>query len=290
MDYLLHIMVMVSIFAILATSLDLVAGHTGLMSVAHAAFAGIGAYVFALITLHFRVPFGVGIAAAGLVAAMASLAVSIPSSRVQGDYFVITTFAFQLVMSSVFTNWTAVTRGPLGITGIPGTTLIGKSLQSPAHFLPLALFISVICCAIVWRLTASPFGRVLQAIREDEGFAQAMGKNTTQFKVIGLAVSSCLAGVSGGLYAQYTTYIDPTSFGLSDSILILSMVIIGGAGSRWGPLFGALLLVVFPEVLRSVGVPGWVAANIRQISYGTALVVLMVIRPRGVFGRYECGR
>lgn len=289
MDYLCHILVMVSIFAILAASLDLAAGQTGLLSVAHAAFAGVGGYTFALLTLHLRVPSGVGIVAAGLVSAVISLAVSLPSSRLRGDYFVITTFAFQLVVSSALNNWNSFTRGPLGIAGIPRTSVFGLSLHSPVHFLPLALCLASISCAIVWRLGASPFGRVLRAIREDEDLAQAMGKNSLRFKIVGFALSAGLAGVAGSIYAQFTTYIDPTSFGVGDSILILSMVIIGGSDSRWGPLVGAGVLVAFPEVLRLFGVPGWVAANVRQLAYGTALILVMMIRPRGLVGRYRCG-
>ncbi|MFZ1221102.1 MAG: branched-chain amino acid ABC transporter permease, partial [Chthoniobacterales bacterium] len=140
---------------------------------------------------------------------------------------------------------------------------------------------------VVYLLTSAPFGRVLHAIREDELFAKAHGKNILYFKVTAFATSAALAALAGSLYAHYITYIDPTSFTVVESILIISMVIIGGAGSFWGPLVGALVLVTLPEALRFVGLPSAAAANLRQIIYGTLLVVMMMFRPRGLIGKYS---
>ena len=127
---------------------------------------------------------------------------------------------------------------------------------------------------------------MLHAIREDEVFAKAHGKNTLYFKVTAFAVSAALAAMAGSLYAHYITYIDPTSFTVMESILIISMVIIGGAGSTWGPLVGAFVLVTLPEALRFIGLPSAVAANLRQIIYGSLLVIMMMFRPRGLVGKY----
>jgi len=126
----------------------------------------------------------------------------------------------------------------------------------------------------------------MHALREDEVFAQSLGKNTVRFKVVTFALSTALAASAGSLYAHYITYIDPTSFTVMESILIISMVIIGGAGSLWGPLVGAVVLVTLPEALRFVGLPSAVAANLRQIIYGSLLVVMMMFRPRGLVGKY----
>ncbi|MEK7676048.1 MAG: branched-chain amino acid ABC transporter permease [Verrucomicrobiota bacterium] len=139
---------------------------------------------------------------------------------------------------------------------------------------------------MVWRITSSPFGRVLHAIREDDVFAKAHGKNTLYFKVTAFAGSAALAAMAGSLYAHYITYIDPTSFTVMESILIISMVIIGGAGSLWGPLVGAIVLMTLPEALRFIGLPSAVAANLRQIIYGSLLVITMMFRPRGLVGKY----
>lgn len=290
MNYICHIVTMIGIYSILAVSLDLLAGRTGLLSIAHAAFYGIGAYTSALLAVHFHVPFVVAIVGAMAVGAAVSLLVSVPSLRLLGDYFVIATFGFGMIVFSIFNNWMDVTGGPLGIPGIPQPTILGWTIDNNAKFSFVAVIFAAFAYLAVGLIVASPFGRVLHAIREDEIFAQACGKNPLRFKVIALAVSSALAAMAGGLYAHYITYIDPTSFTIMDSILMLSMIIVGGAGSMWGPLVGAVLLVTLPEALRFLGLPTVAAANLRQVIYGVLLVVLMMTRPQGLVGRYGFGR
>lgn len=286
MEYVLHILILVAIYITLAVSLDLLAGRMGLLSVAQAAFYGLGAYTSALLAVQFGVPFFVGVLAGMTVAVMISFVVSLPSLRLHDDYFVIATFGFQMILFSIFNNWMNLTRGPLGIPGIPQPVIFGWHVTSHLDFLILAAAFACFAYFVVYRLTSSPFGRVLHAIREDEVFAEAHGKNTLYFKVTAFAVSAALAASSGSLYASYITYIDPTSFTVMESILIISMVIIGGAGSLWGPLIGAFVLVTLPEALRFVGLPDSVAANLRQIIYGSLLVIMMMFRPRGLVGKY----
>jgi branched-chain amino acid transport system permease protein len=225
-----------------------------------------------------------------VVACFVSFVVSLPSLRLHDDYFVIATFGFQMILFSIFNNWMDLTRGPLGIPGIPQPVIFGWHVSSHWDFLVLSAIFAYFAYFVVTRLSSSPFGRVLHAIREDEVFAQALGKNTLGFKVTAFAVSAALAASAGSLYAHYITYIDPTSFTVMESILVISMVIIGGAGSPWGPLIGAVVLVTLPEALRFVGLPSSVAANLRQIFYGTLLVVMMMVRPRGLVGHYGFGR
>lgn len=290
MEYLLHILVLVGIYTVLAVSLDLLAGHTGFLSIAHAAFYGLGAYTSALLAIHLGAAFLAGIFAGMAVAVLISFVLSLPSLRLHGDYFVIATFGFQMILFSIFNNWMEVTRGPLGIPGIPKPMILGWTIRSHVGFVVLAAVLAICAHFMVGLLTRSPFGRVLYAIREDEVFTQAIGKNTLWFKVATFAVSAALAASAGSLYAHYITYIDPTSFTVMESILVLSMVIIGGAGSRWGPLIGAVILVTLPEALRFVGLPSSVAANLRQIIYGALLVIMMMVRPRGLVGKYGFGR
>jgi len=287
MSYGLHMLVLAAIYSVLAISLDLLAGHTGLLSLAHAAFYGLGAYTSALLTLHGGLPFLASVFVGMGVAGLISLAVSLPSLRLHDDYFVITTFGFQMILFSVFNNWIDLTHGPLGIPGIPQPLVLGWHVDSNVDFVVLGIAFTAIAYLIVYLLTSAPFGRVLHAIREDEVFAKAHGKNTLYFKVAAFAVSAALAAMAGSLYAHYITYIDPTSFTVMESILIISMVIIGGAGSSWGPLVGALVLVMLPEALRFIGLPSPVAANLRQIIYGALLVVMMMFRPRGLMGKYS---
>ncbi|OHE77156.1 MAG: branched-chain amino acid ABC transporter permease [Verrucomicrobia bacterium GWF2_62_7] len=257
---------------------------------AHAAFYGLGAYTSALMAAHWSGGFLVGVLAGMLIAAAVSFIVSLPSLRLHDDYFVIATFGFQMILFSIFNNWMDLTRGPLGIPGIPQPVIFGCKVDSHWEFLLLSALFACFAYFAVYLLTSSPFGRVLHAIREDEVFAQALGKNTLRFKVTAFAVSAALAAMAGSLYAHYITYIDPTSFTVMESILVISMVIIGGAGSLWGPLVGAVVLVTLPEALRFVGLPSSVAANLRQIIYGALLVVMMMVRPKGLVGRYGFGR
>jgi len=290
MEYIFHIFILVCIFSILTFSLDLLMGHAGILSITQAAFYGLGAYASALLVVCLKFPFLAGVLVGMVAAALMSLVVSLPSLRLHDDYFVIATFGFQMILFSVFNNWMAVTRGPLGIPGIPPPSIFGWAITSKIAYLILTACFAALAYAVVWRLTSSPFGRVLHAIREDEVFARSLGKNVLRFKVVAFAVSAALAAAAGSLYAHYVTFIDPTSFTVMESILIISMVIIGGAGSRWGPLVGALVVVTLPELLRFVGLPSAVAANLRQIIYGLLLVLMMLLRPRGLVGKYDFGR
>ncbi len=290
MDYLLHVLILMMIYAILAISLDLIAGHAGLLSICHAAFWGIGAYTTAILSVDFGASFWVCIVTGMLLASAVSLVVALPSVRLADDYFVIATFGFQMIVFAFFNNMSSLTRGPLGIPGIPAPTLFGWTLESQGAHLCLAGLGAVFAHAVVWRLSSSPFGRVLHAIREDELFVASVGKNTLVLKLKTFAVGAGLAAMAGSLYAHYITYIDPAGFTIVESIFLLSMVIVGGAGSRWGPTIGVLVLVGLPEALRFLGLPASVAANIRQIAYGGLLVVMMLMRPQGLLGQYALTR
>ncbi len=286
MEYFLHILILVGIYTVLAVSLDLLAGHTGFLSMTHAALCGLGAYASALLAVCLGATFVVGVLVGMVVAVMASFIVSLPSLRLHGDYFLIATFGFQMILFGVLNNWIDLTHGPLGIPGIPQPVIFGWHVESNAEFLVLAVASATFAYFVVYLITSSPMGRVLHAIREDEVLAKAYGKNTSYFKITAFAVSAMLAAMAGSLYAHYITYIDPTSFTVMESILIISMVIIGGAGSLWGPLVGAFVLVGLPEALRFVGLPSAAAANLRQIIYGALLVLMMMFRPRGLVGKY----
>jgi len=287
MEYLLHILILIGIYAILSVSLNLIAGYTGLISIAHAAFYGVGAYVAALMALKLHSPFLINVVCAVILSGFLGVLVGIPSLRIRGDYFVIATFAFQVITFSVLNNWVSFTGGPMGLPGIPQPTLFGLTISSHIGFL---LMMGLLCAITLWvthQLVKSPFGRVLKAIREDEVFAQAVGKNVAAYKVIVFVISAGTASVAGVMYAYYISFIDPTSFTVMESIFILSIVIMGGAGSFWGPVVGAVLLVTMPEVLRFVGMPSAIAANMRQIIYGGLLVAFMMWRPQGLMGRYS---
>jgi branched-chain amino acid transport system permease protein len=289
MNYFLHVLSLIGIFSICAAGANIVTGYAGLVSIAQAAFFGIGAYTAALMAIDLNAPFSFGLVAGIVTAAVAAMLLAALCLRLGHDYFVIATIGFQLIVWSVLNNWQSVTRGAFGIPGIPPVSFMGFAIRSQWA---VTLFILVCAAVVFWvchRLVNSPYGRVMKSIREDELFAQAHGKNTLSFKISAFGVCGALAGVAGCLYAHFSTFIDPTSFTISESVFILSIVIIGGAGTVWAPAVGAVVLVALPEVLRFVGLPGVVAANVRQILYGTLLLVMLMVRPRGLIGKYNLG-
>jgi branched-chain amino acid transport system permease protein len=287
MEYLLHILIIINIYIIVGLSLNLIAGYSGLLSVSHAGFYGIGAYAAALLALNLHVSFLVGIAAGIVVATMVGLAIGYPSLRFRGDFFVIATLGFQMILFDVMNNWMGLTNGPLGLPGIPQPVIFGFQITSHISFFILTFVFAIAVYFICRRLVNSPFGNVLRGMREDEVFALSLGKNVNLYKVMIFAVGSGLVAVSGALYAYYISFIDPTSFTVAESIFMLSIVIVGGSGRLGGSIIGAIILVTLPELLRFIGLPNAVAANLRQIFYGGLLVAFMMFRPKGIWGEFS---
>jgi branched-chain amino acid transport system permease protein len=290
MEYILHILILIGIYAILSVSLNLLVGYTGILSIAHAAFYGVGAYVAALMALRLQSPFLLNIFLAVIAAAVLGFVIGVPSLRIKDDYFVIATFAFQIITFSILNNLVDFTGGPLGLPGIPQPVIFGFTVSTHLEFLILVLLLGSLTFWISDKIVKSPFGRLLKAIREDEVFSQSLGKNVFAVKVKVFIVSGALASVAGVIYATYITYIDPTSFTVMESIFIISIVIIGGAGNIKGSIIGSAVLVALPEILRFIGLPNSIAANIRQILYGGLLIIFMIWRPKGFVGEYGFGK
>lgn len=290
MDYVLHILILVAIYGILATSLNLVVGYTGLLSLCQAAFYGLGAYTSALTGIYLNVPFIGGVLMASAVAGGFSIVVSLATSRLRDDFFAIATFGFQFIIWNLFNNWIALTRGPMGVPGVSRPEIFGYALEGPLPYLFLTVIFLLVAQVVSFRIVNSPFGQVLVSIREDESLAEMLGKPLAGFKVKIIAVSAIMAGVAGSVYAHYVTYVSPASFTVMESILILSMVIIGGTGSMRGPLLGAMVLITLPEILRFLGMPSDLAANMRQVLYGGSLVAIALYRPQGLMGTYRFSR
>lgn len=290
MQYILHIVILVGIYAILAASLNLTVGYLGLLSIAHATFYGVGAYTAALMALTLDSSFLVNLLCAMVVSGSIGAVVAIPSLRIRDDYFVIATLAFQVIAFSILNNWVSFTGGPMGLPGIPQPIIFRWEVNSHGDYLLLVMILAAIVLWACHRIVHSPFGRVLMSIREDETFTLAAGKNVAAYKVLVFVLGAAMASVAGVIYAHYISFIDPTSFTVMESIFIISIVIIGGAGSFWGPVVGAIVLVTLPEILRFIGLPSSVAANIRQILYGGLLVLFMMLRPQGLMGKYAFGR
>ena len=283
--YIAHYLVMVGIYTILAVSLNLLVGYAGIFSLAHAAVYGIGAYASAITALKLGLGFWGGLVVAAVAGACAAALVGIPSLRVAGDYYIVASFGLQVVILTVFMNWTDLTNGHAGLAGIPRPRVFGLVIDNPFKYVVLALVLATLTYAVCHRLTNSAFGRTLRAVREDEIAAQATGKNVVLVKIVITTISSALGALGGSLYAHYITYINPSSFTLEESIFITSLVILGGTERLAGPVVGAFILLAVPEALKFLAIPDTVAAPMRQILYGGLLVLFMFVRPEGILGR-----
>jgi branched-chain amino acid transport system permease protein len=276
MDYLLHIFIMILFYVMLAQSLTLTSSYCGLVSLAHAGFYGIGAYTSAILSVNYNFPFFATLPLSMICSGLMAVFVSIIALRTVEDYFVIITIGIQVVVFSIMNNWTHLTNGPLGITNIPDISLMGFAFNNKISFLLLTLFFTLIVFFIIRNITKSPFGRILIALGEDEIFTKSLGKKVYQSKVISFTIGAMLAAIPGVLYAHYISYIDPTSFTVNESIFILSIVIIGGMRNLGGIFIATAFLVLLPEILRFIGLPSNIAANLRQIIYGIILVVIIL--------------
>jgi branched-chain amino acid transport system permease protein len=192
-----------------------------------------------------------------------------------------------MIAYSISNNWVSVTRGPLGLPGIPTFSIFDFYLSETWSYLLLVIFFVFLTYFIIRRIVNSPFGRILNGIREDEIATLAMGKDVNRQKILVFVISAFFAGIAGSLYAHYITFIDPSSFTVMESIIILLMVVFGGMGSLSGSFVGASTLVIFPEVLSFLNVPTPIAAPLRQMIYGLLLVILMLKRPQGILGKYK---
>lgn len=266
----------------LAQSLSLSAGLTGLVSLGHAGFYGIGAYTTAILSEQLQLPFWLNLPIAILVCFTISLGCSLISLRTVDDYFIICTLGIQIIIFTVLNNWSTLTKGPAGISGIPQISLFGSALDSKISFLILSACLMLIIWYVLNNLFNSAFGKALLAINEDEVYAASIGKNVYKSKVISYAISASFAAIPGVLYAHYVSFIDPTSFTVSESIFILSIVIIGGMGNLRGSFLASAFMILLPELLRFMGMPSNVAANMRQIIYGALLVLVMINRKRSL--------
>ena len=287
MEYLIHIAILVCIYGMLGLSLNLIVGEMGLLSVTQAAFYGIGAYATALLLVNTEIGFFLAAVLGILMAGVVALGIGVILSRFSGDFYSLGHFGFNVIVWSVFLNWQSLTQGPLGIPGIPRPILLGFQFSENIYFLVLVLLTLALVYGICVFITRSSFGRVLHAIREDEQAISVFGYSTTYYKLVTLVISAMLAALAGSLFASYITFIDPSSFSLSESIFILAIVILGGLSSSRGAMLGALFLVVLPEILRFAGFPSDVAAQMRQVIYGLILILLMMYRPRGFLGEYR---
>lgn len=277
--YYLHLSILALIWVIASQGQNLIQGYTGYVSIVQAGFIGIGAYSTALMGLHYNLPVWLTILLAPFVTAVFALGVGYPSLRVKGHYFAIVTLAFNLVIFIVLMNFTELTQGEAGITGIPkpGGTDGPFNWQDRETYYYFVLIVAILMTGLAALIVRSRIGRILVAIRQNEDLVGAIGIAAWKYKLFAFVISAMFAGLAGAIYAHYQSFINPEIFGVAQSLDAILAVIIGGSGTIAGPVIGAFFVVFLPEYLRF-------ADSFRLIIYGLVLVLATIFMPRGIVG------
>jgi branched-chain amino acid transport system permease protein len=270
-----------AINVMLAISLDFILGYAGQLNLGHSAFYGIGAYVSTLLVMRLGMPFWPAFAIGMVLAGAAGMALSLFAVRLRGHYLAIASLGFAVIVHQVLLNWINVTQGPLGIYAIkppPAIALPGLPVidfGDSANLFYLFAGFALLSYLLLDQLVRSPIGETLTAIREDEVSAASLGINCTLWKVFAFGVGSAIAGAAGAFYASFVGTLVPDAFIITESFTILAMVIVGGMGTLIGPVWGAILLTVLPELLRGFG-------DFRLVLYGLALTLVVLFMPGGM--------
>ncbi len=282
-QYSLHILIASGLAVILASSFNVVTGFTGQPVFGMAAFYAVGAYTSALLATRLHWSFWASLPVAGLAAGVTGLVIGLPSLRLKKFFLAITTIAFGEVVRLLLLNWVPVTRGPMGITGIPAPTPIRIPVVGPImfnskvayYYLTLTLVIVVVLS--IRSIINSPVGRAFIATRDDEDAAQTCGIDTRYYKMLSFTLAATFSGLAGALYAHYFRYISPNSFGFTESAMAVTTALVGGLGTIAGPIVGGLLLTAIPEYLRAL-------SDYRLIIYGGTLLLTLAFWPHGIVG------
>jgi len=272
-QYYVHIFVLAMLYAILALGLSVVVGFTGLLDLGYVAFYAVGAYSYAILSVWIDLPFGIGILVGGTLAASAGIILGFPTIRARGDYLALVTLGFGEAIRLLLRNWDGLTNGPRGIRGIHRPSIFGFVASQPIHFYYIILLFGIVTIWFVHRLKASPFGQRFIAIRDDENAAEAIGINPAKMKLYAFAIGAFFAGVMGTFFAGWQQFVSPESFSLLESIIILSMVILGGMGNIPGTIIAAIFLVLLPEFLRGF-------LEYRMLIYGIIFVVVVIFQEK----------
>jgi len=277
--YYLHLSILALIWVIGAQGQNLIQGYTGYVSIVQAGFIGIGAYSTALLGIHYDLPVWLTILLAPVITALFAVGVGYPSLRVKGHYFAIVTLAFNLVIFIVLMNFTELTEGEAGITGIPkpGSPDGWFNWRDRETYYYFVLIVAALMTGLAALIVRSRIGRILIAIRQNEDLVGAIGISAWKYKLFAFVTSAMFAGLAGAIYAHYQSFINPEIFGVAQSLDAILAVIIGGSGTIAGPVIGAFFVVFLPEYLRF-------ADSFRRIIYGLVLVLATIFMPRGIVG------
>lgn len=279
-DYILTLCILSGIYAIAVMGLGILLGFTGQMSLAQAAFFGIGAYTSGWLSTHLGWPVWPSMACAVVLSALIALAVGFPCLRLSGHYLALATIGFGIITQLVLINWKDVTNGSDGMTGIPAPSIGPWTFDRYGSYYYVVLVFVLASAYVAWRIKTTRVGRALEAIRENEIAARATGIDATRYKITAFVVAGAYAGLAGSLLAHSIKFISPDSYSFDQSVVFLVMLILGGSSSIGGAILGAVLLTFLPEVLRPL------KASYIMV-YGAAVIVMIVFMPRGLMGLFQ---
>jgi branched-chain amino acid transport system permease protein len=282
-EYIYSLIILIALSVILASSFNFIIGYAGLVSIAHPVFYAIGAYVSAILARDYGLPVPVAMLVGALAAMVASIAVALPSLRVSGDYLLIASIGFQLGLLEAIKN-VSFTGGAGGLTNIPSFLI-----QSVGHeaYVALAVVVAVLTVLLTRGIAHGPYGRALSAMRDDELAFGTLGRNSVAMKVAVFALGSALAGLAGALYAHYYRFITPEQFELLQSAAILTMVVVGGIRTTWGPVVGAVLLQALPQAITFLDLPTALLGPLQGLLFTGLVLVFMFWRPQGLVAAGE---
>lgn len=283
MAYLLHLLILILLYICFALGLALTLGFTGLVNLGHIALVGIGAYTSALLMTDFHMSFWLAALSGAILSGIFGVILALPTKKIKGDYFSLLTLGFSFIAYAVFMNWSSITHGALGVAGISRPAGFLMNTQ----FVWLVLALTGVTYLISHRIVSSPFGRVMQAVRDDETAAQVLGKNVWKTKLIIMGLSGFLAGLAGAFFASFLQFIDPSSFMLPEIATLLSMLLIGGLGYLPAAVVGVVVVFLFFEPLRFLPIPPEAIGPLRQIFYSLLTILILLFRPKGIWGKIE---
>ncbi len=279
-DYITRVATLTVLYIILALGLNIIVGFAGLLDLGYVGFYGIGAYVAGLISVHYGWGFWFLIPICIAAGALSGILLGTPTLRLTGDYFAIVTFGFAELVVLIIRNEIWLTRGPMGVTGIPSISLFGTPLTHEWQYYYIIFGLFLIILMLIKRLENSKIGRAWFAIREDEIAAQCSGVNLVRYKVLAFAISASIGAIAGAFYARWFRFIHPDMFKFWESILILCLIVFGGMGNVWGVILGTIVLIPMTEILRNILPQELVQA--RYLIFGALLVIMMRFRPNGL--------
>lgn len=283
-DFIIANLIIIAIYSIVVLCINLIMGYIGYQQLGGAGFYGVGAYTFAILTLQ-GIPFFICLLAGGFTAGLSGLLLGLPTLRLKSHYIAITSLGFLYIVYSLIINLNDLTRGPLGIPGIPRPTIFGYTFNDNFSLLLLILPITFVIWLIIYRLVNSPFGKILETIRENDLAAKTLGKNTYAYKLQTYIISAFFTGIAGGLGASFFNFIGPNDFFVNPSIFFITCVMLGGAGSFWGSIVGTSALWSLFLFVKFLPIPPNAVGPAKWMSYSLILILIMIFRPRGIMGR-----